>query len=535
MKGKTFNKVETKRPHRSSHDLSQERNFDAEFGRLYPIYCEETIPGDTHNLSVDLLVRANPLIHPIMHECDVSVHTFFVPYRIIWDEWEEFITGGVDGDSEISLPVIPDNASIFAQSLGNYIYGIVKNANTTTKIHDLWIRAYNKIYNDYYRDENLIDEVDLTSMEFQNRAWTKDYFTSALPWQQRGQVQSLPIQVVNAYLTPSSSQLPFNYNMDVYAGVTPGGTRVLTGTTAGQPPGNTILPNGGGTFTPQQQLFVQSASPYDFTTGLISNLSIEVDALADITIPELRTTWQIQLFLENMAQVGARYAEYIRGIWHKDIGDKTLQRPEYIGGSKQPFMISEVLQTSESTDASKQGSMAGHGITADRTHMGKYHCQDWGVIMSIMSIRPKPVYMQGLRKQARGDRTRWDYPTPYTMHLSEQVIKRSELYFTGQPANDDAEFGFQMIWDEYRISNNMINGLMRQPPFDSWNLSRIFDNAPNLNKSFIEIDAITGGANNPLKRIFAVPSEPGFICHSSIRNHAIRPLPFMSTPGQVDH
>lgn len=531
MKGKTFNQVHTKKPNRSAHDLSQDKNFDAEFGRLYPIYVCPTIPGDTHNLNIDLLVRASPLIYPVMWECDVTCHAFYTPYRILWDDWEEFITGGVDGDSEIPLPKLPISIDYDDTSLVNYIYGVTPPSNDTDQpnIHDLWLRAYNKIYNDYYRDENLIDEVDLTSLSWQNRAWTKDYFTSALPWQQRGNVQSIPIQVVSANIMPSNNPTIVNTPLNwVGPGAIGGSGFVVSNGSAGIQ--NSINPPS----IPAQSELYTPLTPQAWMQGAL-NYDIDIQALADITIPELRTSWQIQLFLENMAQVGARYSEYIRGIWHKDIGDKTLQRPDYIGGSKQPFIVSEVLQTSSSSQTQPLGSMAGHGITAERTHLGKYHCQDWGVIMILMSIRPKPGYMQGLPKQARGDLTRWDFPTPYTMHLSEQIIRTSELLYTGYAPIDDDEFGFQMIWDEYRIMFNQINGMMRNPPFDRWHLARIFNDLPNLNKSFIECDGTSGGSENPLKRIFAVPSEPAFICHSSVRNHSVRPLPFMSTPGQVDH
>lgn len=551
-RGQPFHSVANAPKRRSIHNLDYQKVFTAEFGQLIPIYIEPMLPGDTFRMTNDSVVRFAPLMAPIMHEINLFTHYFFVPYRLIWDKWEDFITGGEDGDNEDSPPefTTQEITNHWTEgSLLDYIYDtLIQNPggtydNTPVKFP---LMAYNKIYNDYYRDENLIEEVDIeNTFKIQNRAWTKDYFTSALPFQQRGISPAMPIHIDNATLEPADDIFP-GYIDAMARGATPpsgipnqnemiirgvgdpasiGGYGVLGGSSGGLFP----YPPGTGS------AYVSTPLTQQTMVSIASRLKVDLDVISDWDINDLRTAWQTQRFLEAMARIGVRYTEYLQGIWNVSPRDERLQRPEYVGGTKQPIIISEVLQTSETTTTDNPlGRMGGHGITANSTRVGSYNAKEFGVMMGILSVMPKPSYSQGIDKRWMA-KTRFDYPNPYFMHLSEQPIMSGELYYTGKKATDEIPFGFQGIWDEYRIKRDAINALMRQDSFAVWHLARKFPNAPTLSQTFIECDAVTGGASNPLKRIFAVPAEPGLFITSATRCSAIRPIPFIAEPGLVDH
>lgn len=500
-----FSHVESLKPGRSVFNLSYEKKLTCDMGQLIPVMCDEVVPGDVFTIGNQLVVRMQPMVAPILHEINVYTHYYFVPYRLLWDEWEDFITGGVDGDLVPVPPVwTPGTGGYPVGSLWDY-FGLPTGVVPTGALPlDFPKRAYNFVYNEYYRDETLVDEIDVdTSDEIMYRAWEKDYFTSSLPWQQRGVAPALPISgVTNAVWTVGGG---------VVVGPVGGGGQAGASDTAGD---NKIRINGA-TFA------------NNFVAGLNNNV-VDFDDATTFNVADLRLAFQIQKWLERNARAGARYTEFLKAHFDAFPKDERLQRPEYIGGTKTPLIISEVLQTSSTDATTPQGNLAGHGITADSRMAGKYRAQEFGVIIGIMSIMPRSAYQQGIDRQWLR-RTKYDFYFPEFAHLSEQAIENAEIMaLNNNEAHNTGIFGYQGRYDEMRVKRNMVCGQMRTT-LDYWHLGRIFDagSPPALNQSFIEC--------RPDKRIFAVESEPGFIVSFGNLIRAVRPMPVKSNPGMIDH
>ena len=508
---KIFNSVGSLLPGRSQFDLSYSKLLTCDMGQLIPIMCDEVVPGDMLTIGNEMVIRYQPLVAPILHEVNAYVHYFFVPYRILWDEWEDFITRGVTGDLE---PVIPrwsptNNALL---SLWDYLGFPVGVVPTGALPLDFPRRAYNLVYNEYYRDENLIAKVALTNENILRRSWTKDYFTSALPWQQRGTAPALPI---------SGST-----NAEWAAAIT----------LANQ---SLVWPAAGAANLQAMQINTATKVPYDanskaaLESGKASvvipqaNLNGNVVDLSNATtfdVADLRLAFQIQKWMERNARAGARYTEFLKAHYGVSPRDERLQRPEYIGGSKSPVIVSEVLQTGEG-GTTPQGNMAGHGLVADQSYVGRYHAEEFGLIIGIMSVMPVPMYQQGIDRQWLR-RSSFDFYSPEFANLSEQAVERAEIYADGVEVDNRTIFGYQGRYDEMRVKRNMAVAEMRTT-FDYWHLGRIFTAAPVLNQTFVEC--------NPSKRIFADQADPGLIVSVGNKIVASRPLPITAEPGLIDH
>jgi len=485
-----FDLVGSLRPGKSTFNLSYDKKFTCDMGQLIPIMCDEMVPGDVFKIGNEVVIRYQPLVAPILHEVNVFVHYFFVPYRLLDDTWEEFITGGVDGEFAGLVPRWePTDTTI--GSLWDYL-GFPTGIDPVGAYPlDFPRRAYNQIFNDYYRDETLVTELALDNESIMNRAWEKDYFTSALIAQQRGSAPSLPLTGIGF--------ADFTSAMGVA--------------------GNPISVN------------VNSVTDRIGTSDNASVLAalnkneIDFSEATTFTVADMRLVFQIQKWMERNARAGIRYTEFLRAHFGVAPRDDRLQRPEYIGGSKSSVIISEVLQTSETAATSPQGNLAGHGLVADATRVGSYRAEEFGLIMGIMSVMPKPAYQQGIDRQWLR-RSRLDFYFPEFCNLSEQAIERAELYASAVEADNRTVFGYQGRYDEMRIKRNMVCGLMRTD-FDFWHLGRQFASPPVLNEEFITCV--------PRKDVFAVPSEPGLICSVGNKILGIRPLPVQSSPGLIDH
>jgi len=489
-----FQTVINNRPGKSAFNLSYEKLLTADMGQLIPVLHDEAVPGDVWSIGNQMVIRMMPLVAPVLHEINAYVHYFFVPYRILWDDWEDFISGGVDGANADTIPTWlvtgagSDNA---VGSLWDYFGFPTGVVPADAYPIDFGKRAYNLIYNEFYRDENLITAIDITTAEaVQIRAWPKDYFTSALIAQQRGTAPALPIS--------GTTQATWN----AYSS--------------------------GGTESPFQYQSAAGADQFDpWGSGTKSALeanTVDLSGASTFDVADLRLAFQIQRWMERNNRAGVRYTEFLRGHFGVAPRDDRLDRPEYIGGSKTPLIISEVLQTSE-TSTTPQGTLAGHGISMDSRFIGKYRVQEYGVILGILSIMPKAVYQQGIDRQWLRS-TRYDFYFPEFAHLSEQAIEQAEIYATATGSENTTVFGYQGRYDEMRWKKNMVCGLMRTT-LDYWHISRQFASAPVLNQTFVE--AV------PRKDIFAAPSEPGFIVQIANLLKAVRPLPIESMPGLIDH
>lgn len=500
-----FQNVRSNNPGRSAFNLSYSKKLTCDIGQLIPVLCDEAIPGDHWQIGNRALTRMMPMVAPVMHEINMYVHYFFVPNRLLFDDWEEFITGGIEGDDETSLPTwtpVTSAPSGYIYSSGfiwDYL-GLPCNLTTglpftPTSIEpiDFPRTAYNLIYNEYYRDETLQTEIPLDNERILFRNWEKDYFTSSLLWQQRGTAPALPISGTTSAVwssTITASDTP-SYNA------------------------TTHLPN---------VLFAD----------MLNNNTVDLASATTFDVADLRNAFQIQRWLERNARAGARYTEVLQSHFGISPRDERLQRPEYIGGSKVPLIISEVLQTgpATSTENTPQGTMSGHGITVSDAFCGSYKVHEYGLIVGLMSIMPRLSYSsQGVPRQWF-KRTRYDYYWPEFANLSEQEVYKGELCSTSSGAHNTAIFGYQGRYDELRVKENQVVNKMRND-FDFWHLSRKFDpvSPPALNDDF----TVCNGQDAEIKRIFAVTDEPGFFVDFGNIIKAIRPIPYIAEPGLIDH
>lgn len=542
-KNNLFKQVPAPKVRRNLFDLSHEVKMSGKFGYLYPILCVDTLPGDTFRDTMNVLCRFAPLLAPVMHRCDVTTHFFFVPNRILSDHWETFITGGQDGTEAPVLPYVTPAGLAAVEDPGMMGIGTMwdylglppaqaPGATSTQRISILPFRACAKVWNDYYRDPNLQDEMDLdlelegdVSVQSQTsnimdifryrRMFEKDYFTSALPWAQRG------AQVL----------MPLTATLD-------GDTDIVYQTTKlARDAAFTDAPDNSGAINTVAGNFNMSIAPGE--SVYLKNIDTATFENASTTINDFRRALAIQRWLEANARGGGRYVEQIQGHFNVVVPDYRLQRAEYLGGGKQPVQISEVLATAETEGTAnvKVGDMMGHGISVGRTNTFTYRCQEHGWIVGFLSVTMRTAYSQGIHRMwQRADK--YDYAWPELANLGEQEIKSKELFWSnlaGQDANNDAVFGYIPRYSEYKFHNDRIAGDFRET-LGFWHLGRKFVVRPTLDKSFTTIfeegtDAETGAEEEDFRRIFAVQDGTDYLWFQ-LYHHltAKRPLPYFGVP-----
>lgn len=501
-----FQSVGALSPGRAVFDLSNARALPADFGYLYPVLAEEVVPGDVFSLSADVVARMMPSIAPVMHEVNIFIHYWFVPFRLLWpkvdesgDDWESYITGGEHGDNSAVLPLwTPPPGGYPVGSLWDYFglpTGVVPHSSVLP--YAFLKRAYNLVYNEWYRDQNLIDPVDIDADEFHIRAWEKDYFTSAMLSQQKGTPPALPISGTTSavfdgpFINVPDVDAPLVVQYSPNAAMSAGGTA-----------GNAALKT------------------------VLDNNEVDLSVASTFDISDLRLAFQVQKWMERNMRAGTRYTEYLQAHFGVSPRDARLQRPEWIGGVKSPVIINEVLQTSETGDT-PQGNLAGHGISVSRQHGGRYRSEEFGLILGLLSVMPRSMYSQGVDRQFIRQ-TRFDFYSPEFAHLSEQAVYKGELFVDGTSADGEI-FGYQGRHQEYRSRQSKPVGKLRDD-LGYWNLSRDFATRPALNQSFIEVES------QVLKeRFLAVPSEPAFLVTVGNRVIASRPMPGLAEPGLIDH
>lgn len=501
-KRNVFSEVGGLHPRRSVFDLSYEKKLTCDMAQLIPVMCDEVVPGDVFKIGNQAVVRFQPLVAPILHEINMYVHYFFVPYRILWANWEDFISGGENGQFADPIPEWEPTLTTEGSLWDFFGFPVGVDPDGAYPL-DFPRRAYNLVYNEYYRDENLQSEVVLTNETILNRAWEKDYFTSALPWQQRGTAPALPISGTTHALWQDTDFALKLSNLTLLEAI--------------------------GAFQsgPDPRFLAYDGNSRDNFLNALNNNVVDLSVASTFDIADLRLAFQIQKWMERNARAGVRYTEFLRAHFGVSPRDERLQRPEYIGGSKAPCIISEVLQTSSTDATTPQGNLAGHGITVSDAYCGKYHAQEFGLIIGIMSIMPRSAYSQGIDKQWLR-KTKYDFYFPEFANLSEQAIINAEICATGTLSHNQDIFGYQGRYDEMRTKNSQIVSGMRTT-FSYWHLGRQFNIAspPVLNENFIKC--------SPRKDIFAVPSEPGLIVNFANIIKAFRPLPYMAVPGLIDH
>lgn len=479
---------------RHKHSLSHYKLLTTDMGKLVPITCFEVLPGDSVQQATSVLLRVSPLLAPVMHPVQVRIHHWFVPHRLVWDGWEDFITGGPDGEggSSGAFPTVTAHATngFDEGSLPDYLGVPTGSAAAGVVVSALPIRSYNMIFNEYYRDQDLVSELSEDQIVVQNVAWEKDYFTSSRPWPQKGPDVTLPLGAV----APVKG-------IQVASKTWPAGAGVTGYESGGPSAGATIGANNG--------KLINSAGGVDYEAwvtrdagNLLGSGTDMPGVYADLTsataanVNDVRLAFALQRYQEARARYGSRYTEYLRYLGVRS-SDARLQRPEYLGGGKQTIAFSEVLQTGP--DAADEGvaSLKGHGIAAARSRRYRRYFEEHGVVISLLSVRPRTMYANHLpRMWSR--RTKEDYWQKELEQIGQQEVYSREIYAESDANGGNAVFGYQDRYAEYKHLQSQVAGEFRST-LNYWHMARIFASQPTLNGSFVTSD--------PTKRINAVTSE----------------------------
>lgn len=536
-----FQDVFVKKPGRSLFNLSHEKKFTANFGYLYPFLIIDAVPGDTFKLSTEFFVRTAPLIAPVMHRVNVKVNYFFVPNRLIWSEWNEFITGVDQSRNYVSAgasyfvdPVKPfiKASTAFAANPAYLMDGSLMDflgfptmrpngrlaSGTNLNIDYMPFYAYNKIYCDWYRNQNVEggfegthqsgESTNADYMKLRKRMYEKDYFTSALPFAQRGDAVPLPIngdgtlEYIDEGITKIKTENGVEANLVAASNF---------GVAGGQ------LNN--------------TASSVKYNVDNSDNLRANVTVG---TINDLRIATRLQRWLEKNARVGGRYIEQILAHFGVHSSDARLQRAEYLGGFSAPIQITEVEQNSStqgldvSGSDTPQGHLSGKGASYGQSKPIKCFCEEHGFIMGIISILPRTSYQDGLPRMYTRN-TRYDYYFPEFANLGEQEVQKSELFFdlTNLSHQSRDRFGFQERYCEYKYIPSTVHGEFKGN-LQFWHLGRAFSSQPALNYDFVKVDD-----SDSANRIFAVEdSNVSDHFYVDLYNHvsALRPMPKQAIP-----
>jgi len=517
---KLFDSVRMRAPGKNKFNLSHERKMSFNMGDLIPMMLQEVVPGDSFRVNTEIMMRLAPMLAPIMHRVNVKTEYFFVPMRLIWNEWEDFITGGRLGTSAPISPFFDfgsfDPSEYYIPGtlldyLGLPVMEGLVSGTDEREFSSLPLRAYQLIWQEYYRDQNLTPELSLyfgsgnevapyltdNLLQIRKRCWEKDYLTSALPFAQRGATVDIPISDDPLQQTimsrPGAGGVPFTTASTAFGFNNAGGTTAAAGAESG---GVHVGAEGHG-----------------------------------IDVNTLRRSVRLQEWLEKMARAGSRYAEQLRAFFNVNPDDARLQRPEFLGGATTPISISEVLSTVQQVDPTSgdpvgtpQGDMTGRGISYGNVNGFKRFFKEHGFVVGLVSVIPKTAYQQGIPKLwNRSDKL--DYYWPEFANIGEQAVMQSEVYYNpDSPAGTSFEtFGYQSRYAEYKYQPSTVHGDFRDS-LAFWHMGRIFAANPALNTSFVTAD--------PTHRIFAVEDADvhKLWCQLYHKIDAIRPMPYYGTP-----
>lgn len=554
-RGFLFDQVNVSAPKRSSFDLSFENKMSLNFGYLYPTLVQEVLPSDVFECKSSYLLKFEPTLAPIMHKLDAYVYTFFVPNRLIWSNWESFISPGngkvkMSDMADFVSPVMPsfnvantslnfnnNNPEITYKdrffgvgSLADYLgigFDFHRSKGTTLAPHlnfsisQLPFRAYALIWNEYFRDQNFQDPIDIPlgdgELDFsvdrkplfslQKKAWEKDLFTSALPTPQRGGSVMLPIT--------GEANLVSNGEKAYITHIGNSGSSIFD---------QASLSVSGKESTISQDQHDGQVILKDFKSSDLTNyLRVDLSSAASTSIENLRVAYSLQDFLEKAALAGSRYVESILGHFGIHVEDYRMQRPEFLQGDRIPVQVSDVTQTSE-TSSTPQGNQSGLLRSSTDAPTFKYEAKEHGFLIQLLCVLPRTCYQQGMPPLFRRGLNEGylDFAFPEFAHLGEQEVYTSDLFANKDTINQ--LFGYQPRYVDYKYNSDVVHGQFKTT-LDFWHMGRIFDSQPLLNSSFIE--------SSPSHRIFAVTSEDNDVIYCDIWHdlRAIRPLPQFGTPN----
>jgi len=493
-----------------NRDHGLKTTFDA--GYLVPIFYDEALPGDTFTLDANGFGRLATPINPFMDNLYIETFFFSVPYRLIWNNWEKFC-GEQDNPGDSTDYLVPQTTATITNSTLYDYFGVPTDVNLS--FNNLCGRAYNLIYNEWFRDQNLQDSVTVdkgdgpdtaSNYTLLKRGKRHDYFTSALPWPQKGEAVSLPL----------GSTAYVKYDQ-------------FDGSASGADDNYTVL---------RKTNSNETSYVYNATVGgAVSSIGADVNfnLFADLsdataaTINQLREAFQIQRLYEKDARGGTRYTEVIQSHFGVTSPDARLQRPEYLGGGKDRININPVAQTSSTDNTTPQGNLSGYGTTGFTGHRFNKSFTEHSVVIGLACVFADLTYQQGLARHF-SRQTRWDFYWPALAHLGEQAVLNKEIYAQGTSADNDV-FGYQERYAEYRYKPSNVTGQMRSnfaQSLDTWHLAQDFGSLPSLNASFIE-------ENPPVDRVTAVNNYPNLILDMYFKLKCARPMPTYGVPGLIDH
>lgn len=541
-----FSQIPKAQISRSVFDRSHGWKSTFDSGYLVPFLVDEVLPGDSYKVKFNFLARLSTPVVPTMDNLFIDTFYFFVPYRLLWKHWQAFNGEqeypGASTDYLVPQTSAPAEGGFPVGSLEDYMG--LPTGISGIKANELAARAYALIWNEWFRDENLQNPINLSSYAEINtasglddvglgdagfigshkllrRGKRHDYFTSALPWPQKGPGVELPLSGNAPVYGDGTHALGFNSGGSQLSGVDANFFSIYGS--------DTVHKN------------ISGASGYRYLTkdeaithGVDGALFADLSSVTAATINSLRQAFQLQKLYERDARGGTRYTEILRSHFGVVSPDSRLQRPEYLGGSESPVIINPVVQQSATgaTGAeTPQGNLAAYGLASSTSakHGFTKSFVEHGIIIGLLNVRADLTYQQGIPRMF-SRRTRFDFYWPVLAHLGEQAILNKEIYAQGTSADDDV-FGYQERYAEYRYFPSMITGKLRSTDpqsLDVWHLSQKFDSLPTLSAQFIQDDP-------PVSRILAVQNEPQFIIDSYIEMKCARPMPVYGVPGLVDH
>lgn len=573
VRGHRFSDAPAMYMRRTKFDRSHVYKTTFNAGKLIPVFVDEVLPGDTTRMSVNYFARLATPIKPIMDNIYLDWFFFFVPNRLVWEHWQNFCFEQEDPDdsTDYVIPVVTatgNSNNAYIGSLWDYFGLPVNVSNNISGINALPFRAVYLIWNEWFRDENLqksvkiqkgdVNEVLDSSRSSDQPSWVfssgtnivaglacpprgkrHDYFTSALPWTQKGPGVSIGLAGTASIVDPSPATGYLLHSNDrqlaaiaAYGGdaSSDGGKRVTFGNdsiTFNRVSSSDWSTVGGfaGNTDGRVTMSARRASTY-----LGNDSYVDLDTSSIFTINSLRTAFQMQKFYERLARGGSRYTEVLRSFFGVVSPDARLQRPEFLGSFTKMVNVNPIAQTSATDDTSPQGNLSAYGVTAAKFHGFVKSFVEHGYIIGFVCARADLTYQQGINKMWLRS-TVYDFYWPTFAHLGEQAIELREIYAQGVEA-DTTVFGYQERYAEYRYKPSQITGKFRSSvtggTLDKWHLSQFFKNAPALNEEFIV-------EKPPIERIIAVTSEPQFLLDIGFRYTTVRPMPMFGTPGLVDH